>query len=366
MKKLFLFAILCLDILFGALSAVSLVTIPNPQEAQLSQTFQVQVKLDTATIIRGYSIYFSFDSNVIQFTTATRGALFNGQPVGWYNVTTVSPGLVRVECIIFGPGLFVTGPGIILNTNFTALQNGYTTFSFGQVELYDISGAIIPDVTTTNGEILIGSGLAHFQAKCFLQGSYESGAMFTGLAGIIPLQSPYSSAPVTVQSIPSDIVDWMLVELRSVANGPSVAYQSVFLHSDGFMSTLGYQFILFSGIPPGQYYIVLRHRNHIPVMSAVSIQITGSGNLPLVNFTLSSSVFGEGSLVLLEEGDYGLVAGDADGNGLIDQADRNNVWFAQTGLQGYLSADFDLDGKVFPNDLNEYWRSNLGMVTDVP
>jgi hypothetical protein len=366
MKYLTLVLLLSLGLLFGKLAAVSLTVLPNPQEALIAQAFQVQVRLDTATVTRGYSIYFSFDQNVIQFTTATRGTLFNGVPVGWWNVTNVSPGLVRVECIIFGPGLFVTGPGIILNVNFTGLQNGISPFSFGQVELYDISGAVIPGVTTTNGNILIGSGLAHFQAKCFLQGSYESGIMTTGLAGMLPLESPYPSAPAIVQSLPNDMVDWMLLELRATTNGVTVASQSLFLHSNGFMTTPGYQFVLFSGIPPGQYYIVLGHRNHLPVMSSIAYPVTGSGNFPLVDFTLTAAAYGTGSEVLLNEGVYGLAAGDADGNGIINQADRNSVWFSQTGLQGYMSADFDLDGKVLPNDLNEFWRPNLGKVSNVP
>jgi hypothetical protein len=364
-NKIILMAML-IGCMTTALNAVSLVTVPNPQVATVSQAFQIQVSLNSASSIRGYSIYFGFNQSLIQFVSASQGSLFSGTPVGWWNVTNVSPGVVRVECIIFGPGLFVTGPGIILNANFTGLAEGYSAFTFNQVELYDVTGAIIPNVTTTNGNILIGTNLAYLGAKCYLQGPFGSGLMNTGINEKIPLTSPYPSDPITVASIPSNVVDWILMELRQTSNGTTYRSQSLFLLSDGTMITPGKPFVVYNGTPAGSYFIVIRHRNHLSIMSSSAAQVAGSGTMPYYDFTLLSSVYGSGSTVTLENGLQGLAVGDSNQDGSVGLSDRNDYWRLQAGRSGYLSADYNLDGNVFPNDLNGFWRINFGMTTDVP
>jgi hypothetical protein len=362
------FALIITILILGvaAVNAVSLSTVPNPEVSPVSQSFQLQVQLDTATSIRGYSIYFGFNQSIVHFDSATRGTLFTGQPVGWWNVTNVSPGVVRVECIIFGEGLTVTGPGIILNVNFTGLIEGYSQFSFNQVELYDVTGAIIPNVATTAGNILIGGNLAYMTSKCYLEGPYNDGHMSTALNARLPLESPYTADSVTVTAMPSDVVDWLLLELRQTYNGTAYRVQSVFLHSDGTITSPGKSFILFNNTSPGTYYVVIRHRNHLAIMSSAAVSVAGSGTFPFYDFSLLSNIYGTGSTVTLDNGLEGMAAGDADMSGVVGQVDRIDFWRIQAGRSGYLSADFNLDGNVFPDDLNKFWRINLGMVSDVP
>ncbi len=59
-------------------------------------------------------------------------------------------------------------------------------------------------------------------------------------------------------------------------------------------------------------------------------------------------------------------AGDADGNGQIQNSDKNSYWQVQVGLSGYQSADFNLNGQVQNNDKNSYWSVNVGLGTQVP
>ncbi|MCB9249082.1 MAG: hypothetical protein H6613_11355 [Ignavibacteriales bacterium] len=46
--------------------------------------------------------------------------------------------------------------------------------------------------------------------------------MLTDLNGLIPLTSPYSEDSRTLEYMPNDIVDWILVELRSTLNSSAI------------------------------------------------------------------------------------------------------------------------------------------------
>jgi hypothetical protein len=52
-----------------------------------------------------------------------------------------------------------------------------------------------------------------------------------------------------------------------------------------------------------------------------------------------------------------MISGDANSDGQINLADRD-LWLSDAGASGYLAADFDLDGFVYPNDIVEYWHLN--------
>jgi hypothetical protein len=116
------------------------------------------------------------------------------------------------------------------------------------------------------------------QIKTYLEGAYDSeGIMQTGLndSGNLPLESPYSDGR-TASSIPSQIVDWIYVELRETLNGGSVASKSFFLRNDGFITDLDglTTDLRFDEVTSGYYYILLKHRNHLEVMSSDSIYLS--------------------------------------------------------------------------------------------
>jgi hypothetical protein len=58
---------------------------------------------------------------------------------------------------------------------------------------------------------------------------------------------------------------------------------------------------------------------------------------------------GAGACVELEPGVWGLVAGDADGDGAVTWVDRAIVT-QQVGRTGYLAGDLNLDGIVSTNE----------------
>ncbi len=98
--------------------------------------------------------------------------------------------------------------------------------------------------------------------------------------GYIPLSHPYGSlspittvaamAPsVTAVTGSNAIVDWVFVELRNSFN-PSIVVDSraALLQRDGDVVDVdGVSTVTFGQVDPGSYYVAVRHRNHLGVMS---------------------------------------------------------------------------------------------------
>ncbi len=216
---------------------------------------------------------------------------------------------------------------------------------------------------------------AYANLKVFLEGPYNTGGMNTDLnsAGYLPLSQPYNTDPwyypgtETVTSMPVDIVDWVLVELRTGTDSSSkVATRAALLRNDGQILDLDGYYLRFDNLLPGDYYVVIRHRNHLDVMSANPVTIWS--NPTLYDFSTSSSQYygGSNGAKELETGVWGMVAGDADANGQVQTADKNDYWWIQTGTAGYKSGDFNMNGQVQTSDKNDYWWPNSGIGSQVP
>jgi len=210
--------------------------------------------------------------------------------------------------------------------------------------------------------------------RIFLEGSYQAAgdSMTTGLynAGVIPLSSPYDTlAPRTVDSIPEGVTDWILVGLRNKADSAAVSQQSFFLKSDGNIVDIDGTTtdLAMPGVGDGDYWIVVYHRNHLAVMS-VAAQSLNSGSASAYDFTMGSDKFYGATVGAkeLESGVWGMITGDASGNGQVQNDDKNDYWQVQVGMAGYQSADFNLNGQVQNDDKNDYWQFNVGRGTQVP
>ncbi len=213
--------------------------------------------------------------------------------------------------------------------------------------------------------------------KIFLSGTFNNGTMSTTLDdnGFLPLDQPYNVQPWNyegtekVTAIPNGIVDWILIELRNDTSASSVvARRAAFLKNDGAVVDLdGSSPVLFNSIPPGSYYIVIKHRNHLAVMSANKVNLSMSSSN--YNFTDSElKAYGKNPMQNLGNGQYGLYSGDANGDGTVSQSDIINMWLPQflNSKDGYQSADLNLDGSVTAADNNMYWLVNNGISSQVP
>ena len=105
-------------------------------------------------------------------------------------------------------------------------------------------------------------------------------------------------------------------------------------------------------------YVVVRHRNHLAVMSATGA--TFSGGVYSYDFTTGlSKAYGGGTGYKMAGTKAVMMAGDIDHDGSIFVSDYNR-WAAAFGsAAGYYHPDLDMDGSVFVSDYNK-WASNFG------
>lgn len=353
--------------LSGIASGQSIGIVPNPKVTPLNQNFTVNPYLETPTQIRGCMVKLTYDPAKLTYVTASKGALFSAYSSVWWQSVQETPNTRRIECIIMGAGLYVTGPGNMLNVTFTAIAGEYAKIEISEWEIYEpVDGLVIPGVTATGGDVIIGTSPAYGKVRCFLQGPYSNGSMNLALNPSIPLISPYSADPASVPSMPTDIVDWVLLEFRSTSNGQPVLSKSMLLDANGYLRMPDKPYFIMLDFSTGPYFVVFRHRNHLSVMSANSFQLASSGTPPMLDLTTLASIYGNGGVIEVDFGVVAPAAGDADQNGSVLPSDRNMHWRIQSGLSGYRSADFNLDGNVMPSDLNGYWRLNSGLSGTVP
>jgi hypothetical protein len=188
-------------------------------------------------------------------------------------------------------------------------------------------------------------------------------------AGLIPTTSPYSEDVRTVPSIPAGITDWVLVQLRSTFDGSPITSKSAFLHKDGrIVADDGITGHIEMNASPGNYYIVLKHRNHLAVMSNSAVSFSNPPTVTSYDFNTSSEQFygGIDAAKDLEPNVLGMIAGDANSNGQIQNNDIENYWKIANGTSGYKNSDFNLNGQVQNNDNENYWKQNNGRGSQVP
>ena len=217
-----------------------------------------------------------------------------------------------------------------------------------------------------------------------LQGPYNGVDMDTDLAqqGLIPLQQSFNMPPWNyvgdeeVPSIPTNIVDWVLVELRETTGGPETAdentivmQRALMLRNDGRVvdpwnqtPELKYDIELNDNI-----YMVVWHRNHLGVISATSLSEVDSPAYYDFSESADKAYGGTDALMDLGNGVYGMMGGDADYNQQITQQDRLGYWDPNAGMPcGYVPYDFTLDGQIDNQDKNQTWVKTLGKSTQVP
>jgi hypothetical protein len=270
-----------------------------------------------------------------------------------------------ISSISFGSQFTLIGTSSTNYNNPTSTKQNYTD---EVVILASNSGSAVGVIAYTS--LLL-------TCKVFLQGPFNNGVMTTDLnsLGIIPLNQPYNTGPwnysgtESVSSIPSNIVDWVLIELRNTYNGSSVGRRAAFLKNDGSIVDLdGSSPVKFSTISDGDYYIVVRHRNHLAVMSATA-QSFSTGAITDYDFTTAQSkAYGTNAMkdLLGNATVFGMFGGNGNGDGFITASDKNISWFQQNGSIGYFSGDFNLNTFVTAGDKNLIWFPNNGLISQVP
>ncbi len=108
------------------------------------------------------------------------------------------------------------------------------------------------------------------QIKVFLHGAFNGTDMNTNLqvSSLLPNQNPYTESE-NMPSFTNDMVDWVKLELRDASDSSSIiASRAALLRKDGQVVDLdGSLEITFDGVTVSSAYVVVRHRNHLGVMT---------------------------------------------------------------------------------------------------
>ncbi len=238
----------------------------------------------------------------------------------------------------------------------------------------------------TYGRVHWGNMDINLSLNVMLAGPYNGTDMNTDLnnLGLIPLSQPFNSntnadwyytGTESVSSIPANVVDWVLVQLRdagdagSAGSGTVVAEQAAFLLNDGSVVDLdGTSNLTFPGITyTSGLYPVVWHRNHLGVISAN--RVIKSGGVYTYDFTAAGSAYSNTNAAEtnLGSGVYGLWGGDSNGSGLVFDGDVYWDWKPYAGKSDdYFDADYNLDGQMDNKDKNDVWVIGYNKYSQIP
>lgn len=214
--------------------------------------------------------------------------------------------------------------------------------------------------------------------KALLQGNYAGSGLMTDdlrSQNLIPLTEPFTglgfthiggggeTVNSTVFDITGDnaIIDWAFLELRDKNNNTTILKtKSALWQKDGDIVDLdGISPVSFANMSSDNYYLVIKHRNHLGVMSSnlISLSATTSN----YDFTLNAANAEGGINGIADLGDsyFGLFSSDFDHNGQIQNTDVQSL-LPSIGISGYQQGDLNLNGQVQNTDLQLQLLPNLG------
>ncbi len=199
--------------------------------------------------------------------------------------------------------------------------------------------------------------------RCLLQGPYNNGQLNTALRARGILSAHFPSV-----NIPANAVDSINIEIRdsvTASNASVRLFQPAWLLKDGsirkFSDTTKTCVEYSAGA--GSFYVIVRQRNHLSVMSS-SAQFFDGSTCTTYKFSYSSqSAYGNGAMAAVGPF-YALFAGDVNGSGIISAADGNIV-FLSTSSGLYSTSDTNLSGDTNADDANLV-LTNLNRTSQVP
>jgi hypothetical protein len=246
---------------------------------------------------------------------------------GIYTYTSIpASGCLRTDSLVLTVGVSGGNPpqNITSCGNYTWPLTGLT---------YTNSGVYMASFVNQNGcdsswqlNLTIQTCISNLQLKLYLEGYYlNAGTMVPVLMN---------------QGIGNDtsLVDFITVELRNPSNNSLVASSNVALNTNGICNAS-------FAVNPGNYYIVVKHRNTIETWSANPMYFGASQTN--YDFSTSSNKAYGNNLNEIQNGVWALYTADLNSDENVDmldlaglEADVYNIIF------GYFSSDLNGDGNV--------------------
>ena len=312
----------------------------------------------------------------------------------WYNSDEL-PNFNRYKS---GIAHFVTFPqnelGWNLLNNELSLAQGNNPYTYTKTGITDLG------VFAVGNKPLLSPLLV--SPKIFLQGAYNinTGLMSDDLRtlNLLPQNEPYVSmltfthngsggeeiAENTIigssaTSSNNAITDWVFLQLHDMATGNVISTKSALLQRDGdVVDTDGFSPVNMAGNPSGNYFLSVRHRNHLGARTANTFALSKT-NTRTIDFTNSISNVFQGTvtnnpLATLNAGVYGLWAGNVNDDRSIKMtglSTNNNDYLKLLNILGantntitnvYSKQDLNLDGTINMTGLSIYNNDYLRLL----
>lgn len=251
-----------------------------------------------------------------------------------------------------------------------------------------------------------------FSAKIWLSGAYSSAlsrhknvtaawvtARTAPTSGPNALTQPYgtltnNNGPTTVLAsiytsndqngtvVNGDIVDWVLLDLRDATTPTTIiAQRAAFVREDGLIVDVdGVSPVSFKGLTSGNYFVDIRHRNHLSVRTALVQTVNGNAAPAVYDFTTALASARDSAANLVNRAmkdlgggtNWGMWGGNGNGNnspvatgwktvrasGGANPLVNDYTFLLNTGLSGaagtpvlnvYNNADYNMDGTIRAN-----------------
>ncbi|MFK7923688.1 MAG: hypothetical protein AB8H47_17145 [Bacteroidia bacterium] len=154
------------------------------------------------------------------------------------------------------------------------------------------------------------------------------------------------------------IVDWVWLELRDEFDPTLViSSRAALMQRDGDIVDIdGTSAVSFGEVGEGKYYFVIKHRNHLGIMTESPISLSSAP--ATVNFEDGSMpTYGTNAQNAIgTTGRFCMVCANVTGDGAIDAADRSEVW-NQRSTVGYSQSDANCDGATDAADRSATWNN---------
>lgn len=183
----------------------------------------------------------------------------------------------------------------------------------------------------------------NFNLRAALAGALPSGTVMGDqlrVTGQIPATEPYSAWGYTYTGAtpgaslqPSlltvtgsnAILDWVVVELRSPTNSATILYsRPALIQRDGDVVGLNGTSYINTPLAPGNYYVAIRHRNHLGIMTGSARPLALDPSSATIDFrSISLATYGTAARVAVGSVQC-MRPGDANGNGTVAYAGAGN------------------------------------------
>jgi hypothetical protein len=274
------------------------------------------------------------------------------------------------------------------------IDSGGATATAGGIEiLYTIGEVNIQELNTEHVEASEGFINTNFKVninpKTFLQGPLLNpvtvGLMNDDLRsnGYLPTTSPYADAVTAVATVfniggtsgagisQDDIVDWVWLEIRQATDNTKVVRsQSALLQRDGDIVDLDGISTLQLNAAPTSYYVVVKHRNHLGIMSFSTLTLTESGTNSVDFTNPTTQTFGSNAQTIfgIPTGTMAMWAGNVNGDTIVQYSGTdpdspsilsevlnnpgNFLNFPTYNITGYNVHDINMDGNTQYSGIN--------------